>query len=162
MDTVTYPDPRVPGTIAGSFVPVKVNMKGQPDRAKEVGAFWTPTFQFRAADGRLARSTSGYLPPDAFLTELAIGRAQVAMLEGRFADAEAALREAVSQMPESVQTPEAYYWLGVARYKASGKPEGLVETWNQLLDRYPQTTCAVRASFVRGPRAGTAEKQRTG
>ncbi len=157
MDAVTYPDPRVPGALAASFVPVKVNMKEQPDQVKALDAFWTPTFQFRTADGRLARSTSGYLPPDAFLCELAIGRGHVALLEGRFADAEAAFREAVD-LPESVQTPEACYWLGVARYKASGKPDGLKETWNRLLDRYPQTTWAVRASFIREAQAGGQRK----
>jgi TolA-binding protein len=155
MDAVTYPETRVQKALNEGFVPVKVNFKEQADQAQALDAVWTPTFQFRAADGRLARSTSGYLAPEAFLTELAIGRGLVAVLERRFADAESAMREAVQVTPASVQTPEALYWLAVTRYKTSGKPDGLMETWNELLDRFPQTTWAMRASFIR---EGTPKK----
>jgi hypothetical protein len=150
MDAVTYPDPRVPEAL-GAFVPVKVSVKEQADLAADLGAVWTPTFQFRTRDGRLARSTSGYLDPDAFLTELALGEGVVALLERRFRDAEPIFRRAALHAPRSVLTPEALYWLGVARYRATGAPDGLKETWNELLDAHPDTPWAMRASFIRAP-----------
>lgn len=160
MDAVTYPQPRVASFLNEAFVPVKVNFKEEAARAQELGAIWTPTFQFRTADGQLVRSTVGYLAPEAFLTELAIGRGQVALAERRYADAEAAFRQAVEEFPESPATPEALYWYGVAQYRASGKLDGLKETWNRLLDRYPTSTWAQRASFIREPAAG--EQRRAG
>jgi len=160
MDAVTYPHSLVASAIAQAFVPVKVNFKEEADRAQQLGAVWTPTFQFRTADDRLARTTTGYLSPDAFLAELALGRGQVALMERRFADAEAAFQQA-TELPESSMTPAALYWYGVSRYRASGKLDGLKETWTSLLDRFPQSTWAERVSFLRDSQAGQ-QKQKAG
>ena len=159
MDAVTYPDPRVAALLGRAVVPVKVSFKDQHEQAAALGAVWTPTFQFRTSDDRLVRMTTGYLAPDGFLAEVAMGEGTVALAERRFHDAEEAFRRAALETPESVQTPEALYWLAVARYRASGKSDGLIETWNDLLNRYRDTTWAMRASFIR---AGQGEKKQAG
>jgi hypothetical protein len=158
MDSVTYADPRVAEAL-GRFVPVKVNFKENPDLADRLTAVWTPTFQFHTPAGRLARSSSGYFDPEPFLTELALGEGMIALLDRRFRDAEPAFRRAAVEVPPNVQTPEALYWYGVSRYRASGKPDGMLETWNELLSRFPTSTWAMRASFIK---AGQADRQRAG
>lgn len=150
MDAVTYPHPRVREALA-SMVPVKVSFTQQSEVAGALGAVWTPTFQFRTPDDRLVRASTGYLEPEAFLVELALGEAMVAFAERRYADAEAACLRAAREAAVSPQTPEALYWLAVARYRATGRGEALKEGWNELLDRYPGTLWAMKASFIREP-----------
>jgi tetratricopeptide (TPR) repeat protein len=159
MESVTYPDPRVWTALTHVLVAARLNLEAEAHLGRALGIVWTPTFQLRTHDDRLVRATTGYLSPEAFLADLAVWRAQVAMLEGRAADAEAALREAalkttyssiaISPVSESAESPEVLYWLGVARYKASGQVEGLYESWSELIDRFPQSAWASRASVAR-------------
>ena len=50
---------------------------------------------------------------------------------------------------DPVREPEALYWSSVAAYKATHDPNNLVAGWNRLLDQFPQSEWAKKASFIR-------------
>lgn len=50
---------------------------------------------------------------------------------------------------DPAREPEALYWAAVVRYKASGDPKNLIESWNRLLDAFPESEWARRAEFIR-------------
>jgi TolA-binding protein len=52
----------------------------------------------------------------------------------------------VKRYPETEAAPEAVYWAGVARYKATGDASALSETARQFRERYQSSSWAKKAS----------------
>jgi TolA-binding protein len=64
-----------------------------------------------------------------------------------WADAERRFGEIVQQFPNSDSAPEAQYWAGVARYKATNDGSALKQTAKAFTERYQNTPWAKKASI---------------
>lgn len=149
LDTVTYPDPRVAQFVSDHFIPVRVNIREQPELGKAYHIHAAPTTVILDRESEYYR-LSGFLPPQDFLAYLIIGRAVADCDRGKYAEAIDALNQLVSQgdgHPVDVLA-EAWYWLGRARFKQSGDREAALPSWKVLVERYPQTSWAKRVAYL--------------
>ena len=145
-----YPDPRVTEFITKNFHPVRVHAVQQRDEFQRLGqrfsAQWTPTILIIDKTGVERHRIEGYLPVDEFLAQLELGLAKSAFARGKFDEAERPFREIVSRYPNSDAAPEALYWAGVSRYKATNDASALTDTAREFASRYTNTTWAKKAS----------------
>lgn len=141
-----YPDKGVEKYLAVNFLPVKIDVRQNPDLMKRFGALWTPTLLFLDPGGTERYRFEGYLPVPDFLGHLILGRAHVAFAMNEWREAEKSFQEILDRDPESEIAPEALYWRGVARYKASESPAALAETAAEFTKRYVESSWAKKAS----------------
>jgi hypothetical protein len=145
-----YPDPRVVTLVTGHFVPVRAHVREQADLFKTLGdrygAHWTPTILLLDAEGVERHRIEGFLPVDDFLAQLMLGLGHSAFARGDFAEARRRFREVVENFPTTDAAPEALYWAGVSRYKATGEAASLKDTAMQFKQRYQDSTWAKKAS----------------
>lgn len=150
-----YTDPRVAAFITEHFIPVRIHVRAQADDFKRLGARfnaqWTPAILIVDPSGEERHRVEGFLPADDFLAQLTLGLAHSAFARGEFAEAERWYREVVERYPETEAAPEALYWAGVARYKATGDPAPLAETAAQFENRYRDSSWAKKASVWKKP-----------
>lgn len=136
--------------VGENFLPARVNVREQPEDFQRLGARfgaeWTPTILLLDPKGTERHRIEGYLPPDDFMAQLGLGLGRVEFSAGDFAEAERQLREVVDRHPETDAAPEALYWAGVAKYKASGDAAALQETGEAFRQRYQDTTWAKKSS----------------
>ena len=148
-----WPDERVVRFVNQHFLPARVHVKDDPAEFKRYGerysAPWTPTILELDADGVERHRVEGFLPADDLLAQLTLGLAHMAFQQQRWADAERGFREVVQQFPRTDAAPEAVYWAGVARYKASGDAAALKDTTRAFTQQYQDSTWAKKASVWR-------------
>jgi hypothetical protein len=153
MDTVTYPNESVAAYLNEHFVCAKFNT-AQPEAVKEVTrqfrALWTPTFVFLDHHGIEVRRVVGYLPPEEFLPELEMARANALLLNGKAGEAFTLFRHVAEQHGGAAVAPEALYYAGVAGYRRDGTPTELQAQWTILKEQHPDSTWWTRASFIAG------------
>jgi TolA-binding protein len=128
------------------MIPAKVHIKEQPKVFDRFGVQWTPTLVLYDADQNEIYRFEGFLPPEDFLAQLELGRAKAAFKRSDFAAAEPLFREVVDRHPKTAAAAEALYWAGVARYKATGRPDALGETATAFQERYQESDWAKKAS----------------
>jgi len=114
---------------------------------------WTPTLLILDPEGTQRRRFEGYLPADEFLAQLHIGLAHAAFSRKQWEEAERRYRQVVEQFPTTEAAPEALYWSGVAKYKASGNPVALGETAQRFKQSYTESAWAKKASVWATDRA---------
>lgn len=151
MGESTYPDPEVEDYIERHFAPIRFNTIEQPEMEAALGSGWTPTLIVEDADGTEHRRSQGYLDARRFLGQMALSRLQVS-LDHRDFDAASELAEEVLRLTQgdAHREPEALYWSAVVAYKLSGGDrEKLIGGWTQLLERFPESEWAERASYIR-------------
>lgn len=145
-----YSDPAVIQFIDEHFLPVRVHVRDQADEfkrlAEKYNAQWTPTVLVLDSQGEERHRIEGFLPATDFLAQLALGLGHSAFARSDFAEAERWFRQVMERYPDSDAAPEALYWAGVARYKATGNPAALRETAQQFEQRYRDTSWAKKAS----------------
>ncbi len=141
-----YPDERVARFVSERFVPVKIHIKERPSVFERFGARWTPTLLVLDASGAERYRFEGYLPPEDFLAQLKLGLGHAALAAGKLEEAGNRFREVVDAHPNADAAPEALYWAGVSRYKATHDGAALAETARAMAKRYPDTTWAKKAS----------------
>ena len=141
-----YPDPRVANFISQNFIPVKIHIKEQPQNFERFGAQWTPTEIILDAGGTERYRFEGFLPAEDFIAHLQSGLARSAFEHKQYQEAERLYREIVDQFPNTEVAPEALYWAGVAKYKASGNAAALGETAGQFKKKYTGSSWAKKAS----------------
>lgn len=56
------------------------------------------------------------------------------------------VRQVLEKYPNTPEAPEALYWAGVSKCKATGDAAALKETGQRLGDRYQDSTWATKAS----------------
>ena len=148
-----WPDQRVVRAVTQNFIPARVHVKADADAyrryADRYDAQWTPTILELDPDGVERHRIEGFLPADDFLAQLLLGRGQMAFKDAEWPEAEQRFREIVEQLPNSDAAPEALYWAGVARYKATGDPAALKDTARAFTTRYADSTWAKKASIWR-------------
>jgi TolA-binding protein len=141
-----YPDAEVSELIAGNFVPVRFDVRKDPQPMERFGANWTPTILILDSDGNERHRIEGFLPKDDFLAQIKLGLAHAAFVAKRFGEAERRFREIVEQHPDSESAPEAQYWAGVSKYKGTGNGAALGETAQAFQQRYQDSQWAKKAS----------------
>jgi TolA-binding protein len=142
-----YPEPRVTAFISEHFEPVRLHVKKHPEAMGRFGANWTPTVLIDDGDGKEYYRVEGYLPANDFLAQLKLGYAHYLFKSGNFAEAEKAFREVVDELPNTDAAPEALYWAGVSKYKATGDASALGATAQAFKSRYIDTPWAKKASI---------------
>jgi hypothetical protein len=149
-----YSDPRVVALIESEFVPVRVHVKQNHDEFQRLGAMysaqWTPTILVVDPAGEERHRIEGFLPTDDFLGQLRLGVAKAAFSAGDFTDAERRFEEVVSEHSNTEAAPEAQYWAGVSRYKATNDPAALNATFQKFQKKYTDSTWAKKASVWGG------------
>jgi hypothetical protein len=145
-----YSDPAVARFINDHMVPVRVHVREQRDEYKRLSqrfdAQWTPTILILDPDGDERHRIEGFLPTDDFLSQLELGLAKVAFQHQNYAEAERLYRNILAKFPTTDAAPEAQYWAGVSKYKASGDGSALAATAAAFRERYQDSTWAKKAS----------------
>ena len=145
-----WPDPDIDTFVSDHFIPVRLHVKDQAEAyaaaSERFGASWTPTTLLVDSGGTERHRIEGFLPKKDFLSQLELGLAHIAFHEKRFGEAEKGFEEIVSRFPDSDAAPEAQYWAGVSRYKASGDPKALGAIRSAFQKKYADTVWAKKAS----------------
>jgi len=145
-----YPDPRVVSFVESQFVPVRVHVKDNREEyqrlASKYEVQWTPTTLIIDAGGQHRHRIEGFLPLDDFLSQLKLGAAKAAFGSGDYAAAERLFSDVLSAHPNTDAAPEAQYWAGVSKYKATNDPSSLKATFQKFQEKYKDTTWAKKAS----------------
>jgi hypothetical protein len=148
-----WPDERVVRFVNQHFLPARVHVKEDPTDFKRYSerysAPWTPTILELDAAGVERHRVEGFLPADDFLAQLMLGLAHMAFKQEQWADAERRFRDVLEQLPQTDAAPEALYWAGVTRYKATGDGASLKDTARAFTQRYQDSTWAKKASVWR-------------
>ena len=142
-----YPDPRVEAFINGNFIPVRFHVKKHPEAMGRFGADWTPTILILDSEGHERHRIEGFLPTDDFLAQLQLGLAHAAFTAGKFEQAAERFDRVVHDFGGTEAAPEAQYWAGVSRYKATGSGDALKATADAFKQRYGDTAWAKKASI---------------
>jgi tetratricopeptide (TPR) repeat protein len=145
-----YPDPEIARLVTGRFVPVRVHVKNDAAEFQRLGqmfdAHWTPTTLIIDSGSTERHRIEGFLPKEDFASQLELGLGKTAFGRGDFSAAERTYEEVLQKYPSSDAAPEAQYWAGVSRYKASGDPKALSQTTQRFRERYADSTWAKKAS----------------
>jgi tetratricopeptide (TPR) repeat protein len=148
-----YPEERVARFVSESFIPARVHVREQAADFKRLGerygAQWTPTILELDPEGTERHRVEGFLPADDLLAQLTLGLGQIAFKSENWKDAERRFREVVERYPRTDAAPEALYWAGVSRYKASNDPTALRDTERALSERYPDSSWTKKSSVWR-------------
>ena len=126
-------------------MPVEAHIKEHPAYFHRFDAVWTPTVLVLDPDGTERLRIEGYLPKDEFRAQLEMGLARVAFMRKRWADAEQRYAAVVERYPDSKVAPEAVYWRGVSRYKATNDHTALGDVPGQLEEKYADSVWALKA-----------------
>lgn len=79
----------------------------------------------------------GYLPTNWFRTRLEMGLARVEFMHKKFGDAKEMYAAVIDQHGDTGVVPEAIYWRGVCRYKATNDHNVLSEVAKELAEKCP-------------------------
>ena len=145
-----WPDERVVKFVTENFIPARVHVRDDSalfqKYGEKYGAQWTPTILELDADGVERHRIEGFLPGDDFLSQLMLGRAQIAFAQQQWDEAEKRFREIVDKFPHTDAAPEALYWAGVSQYKGSNNNVFLKNTAQAFKEQYQDTTWAKKSS----------------
>lgn len=145
-----YPDPEIVRLVTDRFVPVRVHAKENAEEFQRLGgrfnAEWTPTTIVIDGTPKERHRVEGFLPKEDFASQLELGLAKAAFGRGAFDESARAFEEVLRKYPETDAAPEAQYWAGVSRYKASGDAGALNATTRRFQERYAGSTWAKKAS----------------
>ena len=86
----------------------------------------------------------GYLPRDEFRAHLELGLARIAFMNKNWSDAERRYTSVLDRFPNSQAAPEALYWKGVSRYKATNDHTVLGALPEQFRQRYSNSVWALK------------------
>ena len=121
-------------------------MKEQSEAFARFDVQWTPTVLLLGPDGSERHRFEGYLPVPDFLAQLRLGLAHEARTRGDWSKAEPLYRELADDPTAGEVAPEALYWAGVSKYKATGEAGALAETGQAFKTRFAESTWAKKAS----------------
>ena len=145
-----WPDERIVRFVNQNLLPARVHVKDEGQAfqrfSERFKAPWTPTILVLDPDGVEQHRIEGFLPADDLLAQLMLGLAHMAFQRQQWAEAERRFRAIVEQLPHTDAAPEAQYWAGVTKYKATGDAAALKETGRAFTKRYQDSTWAKKAS----------------
>lgn len=144
MDAVTYPDGKVISFINDNMIPLQVQFDAQP-LSTDFNVKWTPTLITLDTEGKEHHRTVGFLSPEELISQLLLGMGKSCLETDRFDEALTKLEKLLAEYPKSDSVPEAIYWRGVCRYKATDDPRPLKEAYEQLKAEHTSSEWAKRA-----------------
>jgi hypothetical protein len=146
-----YPDERVARFITERFIPARVHVREQAADFKRFGerygAQWTPTLLVLDPDGTERHRIEGFLEAEDLIAQLTLGLGHGAFERQQWEDAERLFREVLERYPKAEAAPEAQYWAGVSRYKATGDSAALADTARAFDQRYADSIWAKKSSI---------------
>ena len=108
---------------------------------------WTPTVLILDSNGVERERIEGYLPTTEFRAQLETGLARIAFMHKEWAEAEKRYAEIAEKYPNTIAAPEAVYWRGVSRYKATSDHTALGEVAKKFKEKYQSSVWAQKASI---------------
>ena len=106
---------------------------------------WTPTVLIMDPEGKERWRLEGYLPRDEFRVNLEMGLARVAVMRKDWADAESRYERITERLPDSKFAPDAVYWKGICRYKATNDHHVLTDVGKTVTDKYGESIAALKS-----------------
>src|SRR5208283_2004561 len=106
---------------------------------------WTPTLLIHDKAGKEHHRMVGYVAVNDLFAHLEFGKAKVFFDTDHFSNAIETLNLIIENYPQAAITPEAIFYLGVARYKKHHDPSGLRKAYDALKSKYPESEWSRRA-----------------
>ena len=145
-----YPDERVARFITDNFITARLHVREQAADFQRSGeryeAQWTPTILILDPEGAERHRVEGFLEADAMLAQLKLGLGRSAFKRQDWAVAERLYSDVAEHHAGTDAAPEALYWAGVSRYKASGNSGALADTARAFGERFQDSPWAMKAS----------------
>ncbi len=148
MGAVTYPNDKVVKFVDYNFVPVQIEVSNTA-LMNEFKVNWTPTIIVLDADGNEIHRVVGFQAPEEFIPTFMVAKGKYYFNAGQHPEAQGMFDEALREYPGSAAAPEAVFFLGVSRYKASHDPKPLRESYETLMAKFPGSEWAKRAAPYR-------------
>ena len=145
LAAVTYPDSNVCASVENNFIPIQIDFNKNKALVKRYAVKWTPTIIILDSDGEDHHRFVGYLPPEDFIAQIILGKGKVEFDLDRFEQAIQCFQEILVRFPKADAAPEAQYYLGVAKYKASHDPKELKLGLEVLQRDYPNSEWTKKA-----------------
>jgi len=127
-------------------VPLAAHIKEHPAYFHRFDAAWTPTVLILDSNGVERSRIEGYLPTTEFRAQLELGLARVAFMNKDWAGAESGYAKVLERYPDSKAAPEALYWKGVSRYKATNDHTVLGELPALFKQKYPDSVWTMKTA----------------
>ena len=112
---------------------------------KRYSVKWTPTIIILDAGGDEHHRFIGFLQPEDFIAQITLGKGKLAFNLDNFDQAIQCFQEILVGYPKTDAAPEAQYYLGVSKYKASHDPKELKLGLEALQRNYPQSEWTKKA-----------------
>ena len=128
-----------------NFIPIQIDFNKNKALVKRYAVKWTPTIIILDSDGDEHHRFVGYLPPEDFIAQIVLGKGKVEFDLDRFEQAMQCFQEILVRYPKTDAAPEAQYYLGVAKYKASHDPKELKLGLEVLQRDYPNSEWTKKA-----------------
>ena len=139
---MTYSDQQVISYIEANFIPFEWSM-GERDTWRHFRAnhvIWTPSVGVADHHGSIHYQSTGYSPPNDFISALRIGRARCLLAWTRAPEAIRELEAAAGA--KNSMTPEALFWLAAAYFFERRDTTRMYQVWEQLATQYPDSPWA--------------------
>jgi tetratricopeptide (TPR) repeat protein len=131
--------------VENNFIPIQIDFNKNKALVKRYAVKWTPTIIILDSDGDEHHRFVGYLPPEDFIAQIVLGKGKVEFDLDRFEQAMQCFQEILVRYPKADAAPEAQYYLGVAKYKASHDPKELKLGLEVLQRDYPSSEWTKKA-----------------
>jgi hypothetical protein len=151
MGERTYRDEAAKSYLEWGFVPVRFNTIEESEVEAGFDSGWTPTLIVEDPEGREHRRSQGYLDVRRFVGELSLARLKDTIDRHDYETASELAEEALERTAgDPEREPEALYWKAVAAFEVTGDRDDLIGGWEPLLDKFPDSEWAKKASYIRG------------
>ena len=128
-----------------SFVPLQIDFNKNKALVNRFGVKWTPTLILLDANDGEHHRFVGFLPPEDFIGQMILGKGKAEFNLEQFEQAIQCFQELLVRYPKTDAAPEAQYYLGVAKYKASHNPRELKSNLEILQREYPNSEWSKKA-----------------
>ena len=145
LAAVTYPDSNVCSAVEKNFVPLQIEFTKNKTMVNRFSVKWTPTIILFDSDGGEHHRFIGFFSPEDFIGQIMLGRAKAEFDQDHFEQAIQCFQEVLVRYPKADAAPEAQYFLGVSRYKASHDPKQLRLGLEALQRDYPNSEWTKKA-----------------
>jgi TolA-binding protein len=147
LEAESYADDATSTFIHENFVPVEAHIKKHPVYFHRFDVLWTPTVLILDSNGIDRERNEGYLPNREFRARLEMGLARIAFMHKQWAEAERRYAEVVERYANTTAAPEAIYWRGVSRYKATNDHAVLSNIADELKEKYQGSVWTLKSSI---------------
>jgi tetratricopeptide (TPR) repeat protein len=131
--------------VENNFIPIQIDFNKNKALVKRFAVKWTPTIIIMDLNGNEHHRFIGFLPPDDFIAQIILGKGKVEFDLDRLEQAIQCFEEVLARYPKADAAPEAQYFLGVAKYKASHDPKQLRLGLEGLQRDYPNSEWTKKA-----------------